>query len=259
MKLPEITYEDENVFVFNKPAGLMVHGDGRSPKESEAPYGAGAQKTLADILIEHYPEMKEVGEPMRAKTGAGAEKIIYRPGIVHRLDKDTTGALVVAKNEKTFQFLKKQFQERAVIKKYLAIVRGSVKDESGLISRPIGRSRSDFRKWSAQRGARGEMREAVTEYKVVKRFLKDGEKFTLLEVFPKTGRTHQIRVHLKAINYPIIGDKLYGDSRGEVLGFNRPALHAALVSFESAPGRRVLAEAPLPEDFQKAVANAGGL
>ena len=185
------------------------------------------------------------------------KKIIYRPGIVHRLDKDTTGAIVVAKNQKTFEFLKKQFQNRTVVKKYLAVVYGSVKNDKGSIDRPIGRSRSDFRKWSATRGARGEMREAVTEYKVLKRF-KDakGDSFTLLEVSPKTGRTHQIRVHLKAINYPLVGDKLYGGARPAALGFKRAALHAASVSFGASLGKKITAEAPLPPDFESALAAA---
>ena len=244
IKLPKIIYEDRNVFVFNKPAGLMVHADGRSGEIS-----------LSDMLLKKYPKMKNVGEQMRFFGKTGEKKIIYRPGIVHRLDKDTSGAIVVAKTEKTFQFLKKQFQDRVVVKKYLAIVYGNVKNEKGVIDRPIGRSRSDFRKWSATRGARGEMREAITEYKVLKRF-KDsrGEPFTLLQISPKTGRTHQIRVHLKAINYSIVGDKLYGGARAEDLGFKRTALHAAAVSFETAPGKKITVEAPLPADFNDALA-----
>lgn len=243
IQLPEILYEDKNVFVFNKPAGLMVHADGR-----------GKEPTLSDILMEKYPKMKEVGEQMRFTDKEGKEKIIYRPGIVHRLDKDTSGALVVAKTQKAFEFLKKQFQDREVTKKYLTIVYGNVKNDKGAINLPIGRSKSDFRKWSATRGARGEMREAVTEYKVLKRFSDDkGGLFTLLEVTPKTGRTHQIRVHLKAINYSIVGDKLYGGSRPTALGFTRTALHAGAVSFETSPGKKVTVEAPLPPDFKTAL------
>ena len=219
----------------------MVHADGRTK-----------EVTLADMLLKKYPKMKNVGEPARFVGSGGEEKTIYRPGIVHRLDKDTSGALVVAKNQKSFEFLKKQFQDRVIAKKYLAVVYGNVKNDRGVIDRPIGRSKSDFRKWSATRGARGEMREAVTEYKVLKRFSdKKGERFTLLEVSPKTGRTHQIRVHLKAINYSIVGDKLYGGSRPAALGFGRTALHAASVSFETSPGKKVSVEAPLPEDFRK--------
>lgn len=241
MNLPPIIYEDENVFVFNKPAGLMVHGDGRTK-----------DKTLADLLLEKYPKMKEIGEPLKIKSKDGEEKTIYRPGIVHRLDKDTTGVITVAKNQKSFESLKKQFQERVVEKKYLAVVAGSVKDDKGIIDRPIGRSKSDFRKWSATRGKRGELREAVTEYRVLKRFSdKKGEKFTLLEISPKTGRTHQIRVHLKAINHPIISDPLYAPKTAGALGFARPALHALSLKFLSPAGKRISAEAPPSEDIAK--------
>lgn len=244
MKLPEVIYEDSNAFVFNKPAGLLVHSDGRSE-----------DTTLADMLTKKYPKLKEVGEPTRVIDANGVEKIIYRPGIVHRLDKNTTGVIVVAKNQKTFEFLKEQFQKRLVSKKYLAIVYGHVKNDSGKIDRPIGRSKSDFRKWSATRGARGEMREAVTEYKVLKRFSsRKGEPITLLEVRPRTGRTHQIRVHLKAINYPIVGDNLYAGSRVATLGFKRPALHAESISFSLPRGKRITVEAPMPADFKKALA-----
>ena len=244
MALPEILYEDKDVFVFNKPKGLLVHADGRT-----------TDMTLSDILMENYPWMKNIGEPMRTHGKDGEETIIYRPGIVHRLDKDTTGVLVVAKNQESFEFLKKQFQGRSIKKRYIAIVFGKVKDDRGTIDRPIGRSKSDFRKWSATRGARGELREAVTEYKVIKRFSdKKGEQFTFLELYPKTGRTHQIRVHLKAINHPVLGDNLYAGLRGTALGFDRIALHAAEISFENTAGKIISAEAPMPKDFEKALA-----
>lgn len=244
MKLPEIIYEDDNVFVFNKPAGLLVHGDGRSE-----------EMTLADMLAKKYPKMKAVGEPIQSKDEGEEGKIIYRPGIVHRLDKNTTGALIVAKNQPTFEFLKKQFHDRTVSKKYLAIVYGHVKNDSGKIDRPIGRSKNDFRKWSATRGARGEMRDAVTDYKVLKRFFNDkNEPFTLLEVRPKTGRTHQIRVHLKAINYPIVGDNLYSGARVPALGFDRPALHAVSIYFALPSGKQITVESPMPRDFRNALA-----
>lgn len=238
MNLPPIIYEDDNVVVFNKPAGLMVHGDGRTH-----------DKTLADILIEKFPERMEIGEPMRVVDSEGNFKIIYRPGIVHRLDKDTTGALVVAKNNEAFEMLKKQFQDRTIEKRYVALVYGSVKNDSGTIDRPIARSKSDFRQWSATRGTRGEKREAVTDYKVIKRFELEGNPVTLIQVSPKTGRTHQIRVHLKAINYPIVGDILYAGHNRPNLGFSRPALHAASISFSLPGGKRVTAEAPFPVDF----------
>lgn len=229
-----IVYEDENILVLNKPAGLMVHSDGRTK-----------EKTLTDWILKKYPSLKNVGEPARYEG-----KIIPRPGIVHRLDKGTSGVLILAKNQKTFEYLKNEFQKRGVSKNYIAIVYGAMKDDFGTIARPIGRSTKDFRLWSAQRGARGAMREAITEYKVVKR-TKD---FSLLNLSPKTGRTHQLRVHLKAVNHPIVCDSLYAPKRECAFGLKRTALHALSIEFLAPDGRKIKAEAPMPDDFLGAVA-----
>lgn len=234
LKKVEIIYEDNNVLALNKPAGLMVHGDGRTK-----------EKTLTDWILKKYPSLKNVGEPARYEG-----EIIPRPGIVHRLDKETSGVLVVAKNQKAFEHIKKEFQERKVAKTYLAIVYGAVKEDYGTINRPIGRSTKDFRLWSAQRGARGAMREAVTEYQVLKRT----PDFSLLNLFPKTGRTHQLRVHLKAVNHPIVCDSLYAPKRECALGLKRMALHASSVEFSAPSGKKIKAEASLPQDLSEAVA-----
>lgn len=233
---PEIIYEDENVLVLNKPAGLVVHDDGKEREEKE--------KTLCDFVLEEYPEMENVGEPI--DTG---KDIIKRPGIVHRLDKETTGAIILAKNQNTFYFLKEQFQNRNVEKVYNTVVWGNIKDDRGTVDAPIGRNGKDFRQWSATRGARGQLREAVTEYKVLSRFEDGGEKFAFLEVRPKTGRTHQIRVHMKYLNNPIVGDMLYAENRPYVLGFKRVALHARSLSIEIPEKGKKTFEAPYPEDF----------
>lgn len=240
-----ILYEDESILVVNKPAGLVVHEDGRTK-----------EPTLVDWILEKYPEMKEVGEPLTLSSG----EVIYRPGIVHRLDRETSGVLVIAKTQKAFEYLKKQFQSRETKKTYFAFVYGEIKEEEGTIDRPIARSRKDFRLWSAQRGARGEAREAVTNYAVRLR----AKGFSYVEVEPKTGRTHQIRVHFKAINHPVVCDKLYAPklaqrSLGEVgresaLGFERLALHARSLEFENLDGKHLKIEAPFPEDFEKALA-----
>lgn len=239
----KIIYEDKDLLVLNKPRGLMVHGDGRSK-----------EKTLSDFLVEKYPGIKNVGEPWTSPQG----EVIYRPGVVHRLDKDTTGVLIVAKNQETFEFLKKQFQEREIKKTYRAIVFGNIKENDGVIDRPIGRSSKDFRMWSAMRGARGEMRDAVTEFKVLKRFEAingEGEKetFTYLEAYPKTGRTHQIRVHMKAISHPIVCDNLYAGKRKCALGLSNIALHSYSIEFEMPNRKKTLFEALLPEDFEQAL------
>ena len=241
---PTIIFENEHLMAINKPAGLVVHSDGKT-KEAN----------LCDWLLEIHPEIKEVGEPMTLQDGT----IIYRPGIVHRLDRETSGVMIVAKTQESFEHLKKQFQEREVEKTYHAVVWGLVKDDKGTIDRPIGRSRSDFRKWSAQRESRGDLRPAVTDYKVLGRI--DGgtskpheipQNFTYIEAYPKTGRTHQIRVHFKAINHPVVGDSLYAPNHPDVLGFERLALHARSINIEDVSGKTHHFEAPLPTDFEKA-------
>ncbi|MEK7662262.1 MAG: RluA family pseudouridine synthase [Patescibacteria group bacterium] len=252
MKSIPAIYEDEHVLVLNKPAGILVHSDGRS---------AGGE-TLSDKILKEYPELKEVGEQMTING-----KTIYRPGIVHRLDKDTSGVIVVAKDQETFLFLKKQFQGREIEKVYRAIVYGRVKEDKGVIDKPIGRSPADFRQWSAHATARGKIREAVTEYKVLERFNYGQDYFTYLELYPKTGRTHQIRVHLKFINHPVLCDPLYAGKRGDALGMNRLALHAFKISFSlpggpsatngtARAGKKISCEAEIPEDMAGALRRA---
>jgi 23S rRNA pseudouridine1911/1915/1917 synthase len=230
----EILYEDKDLLIINKPTGLVVHSDGKTDELS-----------VADWILEKYPEMKEVGEPWRL-----ADRTIYRPGIVHRLDRETSGVLLVAKTEECYLYLKDLFQTRAVSKIYNAFVYGEMKRDEGVINRPIARSKKDFRQWSASRGARGAAREAVTRFGV----LKKSAEASYLEVRPETGRTHQIRVHLKAINHPVICDKLYAPKRPPILGFERLALHARRLQFKDMSGKDINVEAPLPPDFQKALA-----
>lgn len=236
----DIMYEDSDYVVVNKPAGLMVHEDGRSG----GPF-------LTDWILENYPKTKNVGEPMKTPEG----KIVIRPGIVHRLDRETTGAIIFAKNKKAHAHLKKQFQDKTVSKKYLAFVWGEMKEEFGTITRPIGRSGKDFRKWSAQRGIRGETREAETYWTRMGTGVVGKDKFTLIEAQPKTGRTHQIRVHMLAINHPVVSDFVYAPNQPSALGFERLALHSQSIEFENLNGERVRVEAPLPKDF----VNAGKL
>ena len=154
-----ILYEDKDIIAIDKPAGLSVHGDGRNEV-----------KTLADFILEEYPDMKDVGEPMEIDG-----KQIFRPGIVHRLDKDTSGVLLLARNQKAYEFLKSQFQNREIKKTYNALVIGHMKNDEGIIDASIGRSPSDPRKRIASRGKKGKIKEAVTEYKVLNRIEIDGE------------------------------------------------------------------------------------
>lgn len=236
MNLKDITlYEDDDVIAINKPAGLMVHPDGK-PSRSEI----SAEETLSDIVLREHPDMANVGEPMGD---------IVRPGIVHRLDRDTSGVMLIAKNQKSFEFLKKQFQDRTIHKTYRAIVEGHFKEPSGTIDMQIGRSKNDFRKWLAGRGTRGTLRDAVTHYSVLQEFTYDGNVYSYIEVQPKTGRTHQIRVHMKAISHPIVGDALYGSSKANSLGFSRQALHAFSIDFQLPSGTPLHLEAAVPGDM----------
>jgi len=247
----DVLYEDVDCAVINKPAGLMVHPDGRS-----------AGPFLTDWVAQKYPEAMNVGEPAKSLKG----EIMNRPGIVHRLDRDTSGVMVIARTAAGHADLKKQFQDRIVSKKYLAFVWGELKEEFGTIARPIGRSGSDFRKQSAQRGTRGETREAETYWTRLwtgkaQVTMPDGteipEKFTLIEAEPKTGRTHQIRVHFQALHHPVVGDGLYAPKRPLALGFKRTALHAQSIELKSLKGEQIKVSAPLPADFQVAYRNLG--
>lgn len=237
----QILFENSDIVVINKPAGLVVHGDGRTD-----------EPTVADWFAENYPEAAGVGEPLLVRHG-NVEKTIDRPGVVHRLDRDTSGVMVLARTQASFEFLKQAFQNRTVEKTYLALVWGNIKEDAGVVDEPIGKSRSDIRQWQAGRGARGQMREAVTEYSVLQRMEEDGEHFCLVEARPKTGRTHQIRVHMKYIHHPIVSDPIYSGKRGGALGADRLALHAWKLQIPLVSGGREMFVAEPPE-FLKTLA-----
>ena len=226
-----ILYEDADIVAVNKPAGLMTHTDGRS----NAP-------TVEDWFNEKY----------------GSTPLTTGPrGYVHRLDRDTSGVLVFAKNTATYEFLRAAFRDRHVDKNYLAFVHGSLKEKNGIIDFDIGRSRKDFRLRSAQPKAKGRLREARTRYEVLAEAV--GE-YTLLTMIPETGRTHQIRVHLKAIHHPIVGDPLYGPrqpsprrSGAEAgLGITRLGLHAYYMNLPLPSGGHKEIVAPIPPDLAPA-------
>ncbi len=236
MDIP-ILYEDEHIVAINKPAGLAVHPDGKSQKA-----------TLVDWILLKYPEAADVGEPALVEG-----KEILRPGIVHRLDRETSGALLIAKTMAGFFNLKKKFKNRHIKKIYRVFVYGNVTREDGMINIPIGRSKKDFRLWAPdtliRTPARGSIREAITYYQTLGR----SADASFLEVRPKTGRTHQIRVHLKAIGYPIVCDSLYAPDKPKLLGFTRLALHALSLSFKNLEGQEITVEAPYPQDFLDAI------
>ena len=215
----KVLYEDKDILAIEKPSGILVHPD----KVSKG-------GTILDLFLKKYPKIE----------------------IVHRLDKETSGVMLLAKNKKAHEFLKSQFANREVKKTYVAIVSGSVKLDRGVINKPIGRSPKDFRRYSAGRGARGEMREAITQYKVLKRF-EAPSKFTYLEIYPKTGRTHQIRVHMKYLNHPVVCDSLYNPDNPCPKGIKRMALHAKSIEFKDLKGKTIKVESPIPKEFIKVV------
>ena len=229
-----VLYEDADVLVINKPSGVMVHNDGRSD-----------EPTVVDWFLTRAPEAYGVGETGFAQDGTPLE----RSGVVHRLDRETSGLLILAKTQQAFEHLKQQFHDHLIRKEYRAFVYGTMKEKWGTVDRPIGRSTKDFRLRSAQRGARGTLRDAITDWELIGQT----ETHAYLKVLPKTGRTHQIRVHMKALGKPIVQDSLYSPDEllnGNNLGFTRLALHAYALKIILPSGVEKSFLAPLPDDFE---------
>jgi 23S rRNA pseudouridine1911/1915/1917 synthase len=214
-----ILYEDEDILVVDKPAGLTVH-----------PATGHQSHTLVNAILSHLAIVSDSTQ---------------RPGIVHRLDKDTSGVMVIARNLKAHENLAMQFKQHTVIKVYLTLVRGYLTPKEGVIEAPIGRDSSDRKKMAVAGDSRG--RRALTRYKVI-RYL---ENYTFLEVMPQTGRTHQIRVHFAAIGHPVIGDATYGVKSPFL---HRQFLHAHKLGFNlPSTGKYIEFTSPLPEDLEKAL------
>jgi 23S rRNA pseudouridine1911/1915/1917 synthase len=230
-----VVYEDADVLVLDKPAGLVVH-----------PAPGHADDTLANALLARYPDLQIGGA--------------LRPGIVHRLDKDTSGLLVVAKNDRAMASLVEQMGKRSVLKEYVALVRGDLRVAEGVIDAPIARNPRDRKKMAIVAGGR----EARTHFRVLERF----PGYTLVEARLETGRTHQIRVHFASLGHPLVGDSVYGRPHegrphegrsGEALGLARQFLHARRLGFAlPSTGAEVVFESPLPADLQKALAGLRG-
>ena len=215
----DVLHEDEDLIVLNKQAGLTVH-----------PAPGERQTTLASALLERWPELGELGDALR-------------PGLVHRLDRDTTGALAIARTQRALESLQRQFRERSVEKRYFAVVAGAPDPPEGVIDAPLARDAADPRRFAVVEQGQG--RASQTGYRLAERF---GDS-SLVECDLITGRTHQIRVHLAAVGNGIIGDSLYGLARD---AFGRQALHARSIAFEHpGTGDRVRHEAPLPADFEE--------
>ena len=270
MSDPKVIYEDENFTVINKPAGLLVHrvknkelriknNESRKPDRSHNSQFIihnSAEKTLVDWLIKKFPQIKNVGDDPET-----------RPGIVHRLDRDTSGIMLIPKNQQYFEYLKSLFQAHDIKKTYLALVFGKLKTKEGVIDSPIG-----IKNGTTKRSVRSQKmaKSAITRYRVEKEFTDASqEHFSLLEVMPETGRTHQIRVHLASIGHPIVGDPLYGKkvsrqdsllrqgSGGQagVMSHEPPRLmlHALSLEFSPAPGKHLQLEADPPPEFENII------
>lgn len=217
----QIIYEDKNFLAVNKPAGLLVHG---IKSKTEEP-------TLVQWLLKNYPEVKDVGDDSET-----------RPGIIHRLDKNTSGIILIAKNQRYFDYLKNLFQIHEIKKTYLALVKGEIKPREGIIDKPIGLKSGTIKRTVFTKNAKM-IKSAVTEYKV-KEYL---PKYSFLEVKPKTGRTHQIRIHLASIGHPVVGDSLYGGTKTSDL--DRLFLHAYSLEFASEQGEKIKLVADLSPDL----------
>lgn len=217
----DIVYEDNDVIVVNKPKDMVVH-----------PAAGHSTGTLVNALMYHCKD---------SLSGINGE---LRPGIVHRIDKDTTGLIIACKNDNSHNIIASQLKEHSITRRYIALVCGSVKEDEGVIDKNIGRSHTDRKKMAIC--SPGEGRNAVTHYKVLERF----DKYTLIECRLETGRTHQIRVHMSSIGHPLAGDEVYG-IRNDRLRGNGQYLHASVLGFIHPISREYLEfRAPLPEYFE---------
>lgn len=214
-----VIYEDEDIIIINKEKGMVVHPGNGNP-----------DGTLANAILERCKD---------SLSGIGGT---VRPGIVHRIDKDTSGLVIVAKNDNAHLNISKQIQERKVSKTYIALVRGNVKENEATINMPIGRSNKDRKKMAVTKSGK----EAITHFKVLKKY----NGFTLLELKIETGRTHQIRVHLAQIGFPIVGDGVYSNGKNP-FGVEGQMLHAEKLEFvHPTTKQKVTFEAPLPNYFE---------
>ncbi len=213
----DIVYEDDDVIVINKPQGMVVH-----------PAPGHDEHTLVNALLYHCPLSTINGT--------------FRPGIVHRIDKDTSGLLMVAKNDKAHRSLAKQLKDKTNIREYVALVHGRIAEDEGTINAPIGRSLKDRKKQAVVKDGRN----ALTHFEVLKRY----RDYTFVKCILETGRTHQIRVHMKYIGHPLVGDPLYGPKK--TIKGNGQFLHAGKLGFvHPTTGKLLIFEAPLPKIFQE--------
>lgn len=237
---PQVIFENDDVLVVSKPEGWLTHED----KKTEAP-------TVVEWFLSRCPDAAGVGEPGYSPQGVELD----RSGVVHRLDRETSGALILAKTQEAYEHLKEQFKDRLVHKEYRAFVYGRIHDRWATINRPIGRSAKDSRLRSSMQGAKGVLREAITDIERIGVGEWEDQTYSYLKLVPKTGRTHQLRVHLRAIDRPIVGDKLYSVhilDKSNNLGLERMALHAHVLELDLPDGTKERFIAPVPLEFDQA-------
>ena len=229
----KVIYQDENLIVINKPAGIICFLEKEINK-----------KTLINELLEKFPDLKNVGNPPRY-------------GTVHRLDKDTSGIILIAKNNKALDFFQKQFKDRNVTKKYIALVIGEIQRDKGKIETLIGRSQKNKKKQKAYlftepEAQRKGLREAITEYKILEKF----KEYTLVEIQPKTGRKHQIRCHFTFLNHPIVGDKIYSFKNPKTLkNLKRQFLHASYLKIKLLNKKEKEFKSEIPNELNQILKN----
>ncbi len=239
---PIVIYEESDFLVINKPAGLLVH----SVKFAMADHGADCEHpSVVDWLLKNYPEVATIGDP---STSSG-QVISERAGIVHRLDRDTSGVMIIPRTQEAFLFFKNLFQTKAIKKTYLALVYGAPKNAQGIVDKPIGLNAGTVKRTVFTKNAKM-VKDAVTNYRVIKTFEIDGVKVSLIKVEPQTGRTHQIRVHMASLSCPIVGDTLYGPKK-QSIKISRQFLHADSIEFPTPRGNRLTISADMPEELAR--------
>lgn len=225
MHIPVI-FEDGNLIALDKPSGVVVH-----------PFDFSNEETVLDFLQEKYPDVFLIRNEFTLQD----TRTINLGGVLHKLDRNTSGVLIVAKNQTTFDACKKQFAEQRVQKKYVALVEGTLEKDSFRIDAPLGRGKKDYKQSTSPVNPRGPLREAITDVLVLER----RESSTLVELSPRTGRTHQLRAHMSSIGHPIAGDVAYGSK----LPGERIMLHAASLTC-STDGKEMTFRSPFPETFK---------
>lgn len=231
---PKILFKDKDYIILEKPAGMLMHATAK-----------GESNTLVDWLVKKFPEIKNLEDPVELKKNLVSP---YRPGIVHRLDRDVSGLVLIPRNLDSFEFFKRQFKNKTIKKDYLALVHGHLSQSNGTIEFEISRS-TEGKKMAAHPAGSGKGKKSLTEYDVIKEYIN----YSYVHAYPHTGRTNQIRVHFFALGHPIVGDKIYKSKLNSKVKCNRIFLHATKISFIDQFGKQQDFESPLPTELQNII------